>query len=110
MKFSNKGFTPSCQSEKTLTLPINYDKSHWSVRKKAREQYCMQQMWKCWHCGEDLHFNPPKSVMEKPINMKLFPKGMLDNPIHLHHDHKTGMTIGAVHARCNCVLWQYYGE
>lgn len=31
-------------------------------------------------------------------------------PVHLHHDHKTGLTIGAVHAKCNAVLWQYYGE
>ncbi|AGI61771.1 hypothetical protein VCO139_0016 [Vibrio phage VCO139] len=42
--------------------------------------------------------------------MKLFPKNMFQYPIHLHHDHNTGMTIGAVHARCNAVLWEYYGE
>ena len=106
MKFENKGFS----ANKSLVLPINYNKAHWTVRKQAREQYCMEQMWKCCHCGGDLHFNPPKEIMDKPINLKLFPKSMFDYPIHLHHDHKTGMTIGAVHARCNAVLWQYYGE
>ncbi|AUR86309.1 hypothetical protein NVP1084O_102 [Vibrio phage 1.084.O._10N.261.49.F5] len=93
-----------------MKLPINYKESHWAVRKQAREQYCIIQMWKCCHCKEDLMFNPPKHIMDKPLNMKLFPKGMLDHPIHLHHCHKTGMTIGAVHAKCNAVLWQYYGE
>jgi hypothetical protein len=28
----------------------------------------------------------------------------------LHHCHQTGLTIGAVHAKCNAVLWQYHGE
>ncbi|CAH9016367.1 hypothetical protein VPH5P1C_0041 [Vibrio phage 5P1c] len=97
-------------SPKKLSLPVNYNKCHWSVRKQAREQYCEEQEWKCCHCGEDLNGTPSNEVMSKTINRRLFPKGMFDHPIHLHHDHKTGMTIGAVHAKCNAVLWQYYGE
>ena len=108
MKFGKKIFTPSSQT--LITLPINYEKSDWRVRKQAREQYCEVQEWKCWYCGEDLRQSPCESVLRKNLNMRLFPKGMLDNPIHLHHNHKNGMTIGAVHARCNCVLWQYHGE
>jgi hypothetical protein len=39
-----------------------------------------------------------------------FIKQILEDSVHLHHSHETGMTIGAVHARCNAVLWQYHGE
>lgn len=108
-KFSKKGFG-SQAAPNDLVLPIDYNKSHWTIRKQAREQYCREQMWKCYHCGEDLHSNPRKDIMDKSINMKLFPKGMFNHPIHLHHDHRTGMTIGAVHSKCNAVLWQYHGE
>jgi len=30
--------------------------------------------------------------------------------MHLHHNHETDMTEGAVHAYCNAVLWQYEGK
>lgn len=53
---------------------------------------------------------PPEKITSKPINWKLFPKEFLKNPIHLHHSHDTDMTLGAVHAYCNAVLWQYHGE
>jgi hypothetical protein len=55
---------------------------------------------------------PTKEMQQKSINFSLFPGGIgfLKYPIHLHHDHNTGMTIGAVHARCNAILWQYHGE
>jgi hypothetical protein len=49
-------------------------------------------------------------VMSKKINVDLFPPNFFKWPVHLHHDHRTGMTIGAVHCRCNAVLWQYHGE
>ena len=93
-----------------MKLPINYKTSHWTVRKQAREQYIVEQNGLCCHCGNPLDGNPSDDVMRKTINMKLFPKGMFDYPVHLHHCHKTHMTIGAVHAKCNAVLWQYYGE
>ena len=48
--------------------------------------------------------------MEAKINYRLFPPGFLKNPIHLQHDHDTNMTEGAVHAKCNAVLWEYYGK
>ena len=51
-----------------------------------------------------------RAVTELEIHEELFPKNFFDHPIHLHHDHETGMTIGAVHAQCNAVLWQYHGE
>lgn len=93
-----------------MKLPINYKESHWTVRKQAREQYYTEQGGKCWFCGEDLSGAPREDILRKPINYKLFPKSMFDYPVHLHHDHKTQLTIGAVHAKCNAVLWQYYGK
>ena len=48
--------------------------------------------------------------MEKWIDEELVPENFFKYPVHLHHSHYTGMTIGAVHANCNAVLWQYHGE
>jgi hypothetical protein len=93
-----------------LDLPIDYNSADWVRRKLAREQYCIDQNWKCHHCGCDLKGDPPDDIINKRVDIKLFPKTMFKYPIHLHHCHKTGMTIGAVHAKCNAVLWQYYGE
>ena len=39
-----------------------------------------------------------------------FPQNFLQYPIHLQHNHDTGMTEGAVHNYCNAVMWQYEGR
>lgn len=106
--FESMGFHD--KNIESITLPINYDKSDVVTRRLARNQYCEDQGWKCCHCGVDLRSDPRKDIKNKYINLKIFPKSMFDYPIHLHHDHKTGLTIGAVHAKCNAVLWQYYGD
>lgn len=93
-----------------MKLPINYDESHWSVRRKARLQYVSEQNTICLHCGSKLNEDPSNEVQQLKINKDLFPSSMFDFPVHLHHDRKTGLTIGAVHAKCNAVLWQYFGE
>lgn len=93
-----------------MKLPINYHEVHWSVRKEAREEYVRQQEGKCWYCKEPLTGEPATHVQEKSVNKNLFPVNFFNWPVHLHHSHTTGMTIGAVHCRCNAVLWQYYGE
>lgn len=90
-----------------MKLPVNYEELHWTDRKKVREEYVKIQDGKCHHCGSSLFDEANES---RPINKKLFPKGFFDYPIHLHHCHKTGMTIGALHNRCNAALWQYEGE
>lgn len=89
--------------------PVNYDFMTQPQRRKVREAYVIFQKGLCQHCQAPLD-KPP--VMDKKINWGLFPGGkkFLNHPIHLHHDHKTGMTIGAVHSYCNAVLWQYHGE
>jgi hypothetical protein len=93
-----------------MKLPINYTKAHWTVRKEARLQYIEEQEGLCWFCKQPLTKEPSKEVSILRINERLFPKNFFSFPIHLHHDHKTGLTIGAVHAKCNAVLWQYHGE
>lgn len=103
-------FKVNKESLKPLELPINYDDAHWTVRKQARIQYVKEQKGKCQYCGNLLINQPTEAVMSSSINIMLFPVGFFERPIHLHHDHKTGLTIGAVHARCNAYLWQYKGE
>lgn len=93
-----------------MKLPINYDAAHWTVRKQARDEYAKLQGGKCFHCGSDLIGNASDEMMKKKINKGLFPDSFFKWPVHLHHCHKTGMTIGAVHNQCNAVLWQYHGE
>jgi hypothetical protein len=93
-----------------MKLPIDYTKAHWSFRKKAREAYVVNQGGKCFHCRNPLDGQPSEAILAKRINLCLFPENFFKFPIHLHHCHNTGMTIGAVHSNCNAVLWQYHGE
>ena len=93
-----------------MDLPINYEELHWSQRKIVREEYIKLQRGKCCHCGESLDKNSCSSVRNLIVDKSLFPPNFFKWPIHLHHNHNTGMTIGAVHCYCNAVLWQYHGE
>ena len=93
-----------------LDLPINYDRADYVTRKIARLQYAREQDGNCLHCGAKLHQRPSNKILGVKINMDLFPADFFFYPVHLHHDHKTGLTIGAVHALCNAYLWQYRGE
>lgn len=94
---------------KKFDLPVDYNKLHWTQKKVVREQYVEEQEGKCFYCGNDLEGSPSKEIIDKKINLKLFPRGFFNNPVHLQHDHKTGFTQGAVHAHCNAVMWQYEG-
>ena len=93
-----------------MELPVKYKGLHWTEKKKVRELYIERQKGLCCHCGEPLSGNPPKGITRYSIKRSLFPKNFFDWPIHLHHNHDTGMTIGAVHNQCNAFLWQYLGE
>lgn len=91
-------------------LPIDYDTLTPQQRREVRKQYVEEQNGVCMFCEGSLLLDPPKHITEKSINWKLFPDNFLKFPIHLQHDHLTGMTEGAVHAYCNAVLWQYYNR
>lgn len=76
----------------------------------VREKYISLQDGRCYYCKADLESDPPEDVLSKRIHKFLFPADFFKHPIHLHHNHDTGLTIGAVHAFCNAVLWQFHGE
>lgn len=93
-----------------MKLPVNYNELTFSERKLVREEYTELQRGKCYYCGNSLDRSPSPEVEGRKIDTTLFPPNFFKWPVHLHHDHKTGMTKGAVHCYCNAVLWQYYGE
>lgn len=94
----------------TRTLPVDYTTLEWWERKAVREQYVAEQAGRCHHCGGLLTEAPIGKDADRRINRSLFPPSFFKYPVHLHHDHSSNLTIGAVHNHCNAVLWQYYGE
>lgn len=93
-----------------MELPVNYSGLHWREKRVVREEYINQQGGICYHCEKPLNGEPARDIASKSINKRLFPQNFFKWPVHLHHCHNTGMTIGAVHSYCNAVLWQYHGE
>lgn len=93
-----------------MKLPQDYTKLTGKQRRLVREEYVRIQDNKCCYCQESLDRPPRADVSMKPINWGLFPEGFMNHPVHLQHDHDTGMTEGAVHSLCNAVLWQYNGR
>ena len=90
-----------------MKLPVVYHDTHYTERRKIREEYARLQKGLCLFCNSPLDSNPPKEITDKEINWKLFPPNFLRYPNHLQHCHKTGLTEGTVHAYCNAVMWQY---
>ena len=93
-----------------MKLPIDYARAHWMTRIDARNQYIDEQEGMCMYCKESLDEDPPSSITDKKIDWSLFPSSFLKYPVHLQHNHSSGMTEGAIHAYCNAVLWQYDGR
>lgn len=91
-------------------LPVEYSRLNWKERKSVREQYIKQQNGLCYWCKQPLDSDPPQEIQNKKINLRLFPPNFLQHPVHLQHNHDTDLTEGAVHARCNAVMWQYFGR
>ncbi len=94
----------------TYDLPVMYRDTHFLDRRKIREQYVKEQNGLCFYCGCDLRKPAPEKITSKEINWSKFPPNFLKYPIHLQHDHETGLTEGAVHNYCNAVMWQYEGR
>ena len=95
-----------------MKLPTNYTKLTPFQRRIVREHYVTKQNNKCMFCNNYLDEDPPIEITSKWIDWSLFPggKNFLNHPIHLQHNHNTGMTEGAVHAFCNAYMWQYEGR
>jgi hypothetical protein len=93
-----------------MELPVNYEELTTLERKEVREEYVKLQEGKCYYCGKALNWSPSEEVRNKEVNWNLFPPQFLKYPVHLQHNHDTGMTEGAVHSLCNAVMWQYEGR
>ena len=93
-----------------MKLPVNYNEILPKERRVVRNEYIRLQNGLCAYCGEPLSGKPRKDIADKKVNVYLFPPNMFMYSVHLHHNHETGMTIGAVHCHCNAVAWQYDGE
>ena len=93
-----------------ITLPTNYKKLAIYEVKQVRNEYIKLQNGLCYYCKKPLTDIVNYNTTGKKITIKLFPKNFFKYPIHLHHDHNTDMTIGAVHNYCNAILWEYHGE
>jgi hypothetical protein len=93
-----------------VRLPVVYDSLDRNEVRGVREQYISKQGGKCYYCGASLSGKPSRKARNKRIQTKYFPDSFFKYPIHLHHDHRTGLTLGAVHNHCNAVLWQHHKE
>ena len=93
-----------------IKLPVEYNSLHFTERRAIREEYIRVQNGLCYYCNAPLSGEPSDGVAKKAVKKKLYPEGFFNSPIHLHHSHVTGMTLGAVHCHCNAVLWEYEGE
>lgn len=102
--------SPWAKPSPCVALPARYSELSADQRRRVREQYAALQGGLCWACREPLLGDPPAHVRAKPLTGARFPRGFFKWPEHLHHDHKTDLTIGTVHAVCNAVLFIYEGQ
>lgn len=96
--------------EPPIKLPAVYDQLTPEQRKRVRETYAKKQKGRCYHCKQPLEHKPPERITKLPLIRVTYPPDFFKWPVHLHHNHETGLTIGAVHAYCNAVLYEYHGE
>lgn len=96
--------------EEAMKLPVKYRGLTIQQKREVREEYIRLQGGKCLHCGNPLDGKATQEILDHWIDESLFPPNFLQHPVHLHHCHETGLTIGAIHCHCNAVLWQYHGE
>lgn len=93
-----------------MKLPANYEALSHEERREVRETYVTEQKGLCCYCTEPLWCKSPHEEKKTKVNWWRFPggrEGFLKYEVHLHHDHETGLTIGAVHAYCNAVSFDY---
>jgi len=91
-------------------LPVDYRSLTWRERIAVREQYVREQDGWCFYCGKFLYEDPPSEIDDAYIDWSKFPRNFLEYPVHLQHNHSSGMTEGAVHAYCNAYMWMYEGQ
>jgi transposase-like protein len=95
------------------TLVQKYDDLNWKQRLKLRDRYVEHFHGVCMYCHEQLDSEPASIVRDSTDEIAWdvspgFKEGFLKNPVHLHHDHNTGLTLGPVHALCNAHSWHFF--
>jgi hypothetical protein len=93
-----------------IELPVIYNEIPWPEKKRVREAYIKQQNGLCYHCHHPLDGEPSDEMKAMTVTPRLYPDTFFKFPIHLHHSHETGLTIGVVHNRCNAILWEHHNE
>lgn len=93
-----------------MKIPVHYPSLSPKQRRVFREHYVKLQKGVCLFCKAPLDGPPSKEIQDARIEPKLFPPGFFSHPVHLHHNHRTGMTECAVHARCNAYLFEHLGR
>jgi hypothetical protein len=93
-----------------ISLPVKYTELTPRQKIQVREQYIRLQGGNCHFCKASLSGPAAETILKMKVSARLFPIGFFKYPVHLHHSHDTGLTIGAVHNHCNAVLWQYFEE
>ncbi len=93
-----------------VQLPVEYAGLSPSGKQLVRKAYMQKQKGLCYYCRHPLLKPPSYKVQHAKITWSLFPENFQRYPIHLHHDHETGLTLGVVHMRCNAYLWEYENE
>lgn len=97
--------------QERLQIPAMYDALTWVERRMVREEYIVLQKGACYWCKQTLLHDVSDDIKAKyPLDPRYWGPKFLEHPVHLHHDHNTGLTLGATHAYCNAILAQYYGE
>lgn len=90
-------------------LPVQYSTLSPQDKVRVRLEYIRRQDNRCCYCNAKFTEGIPESIWSKVIHRELFPANFFDYPIHLHHCHQTGFTIGAIHAWCNAVSFEHDG-
>ena len=94
-------------------IPQRYRDLNGNQRRKLRDEYVEHFRGRCLYCGRQLD-DKPSSVVRQAAdaiewnNMPGGKEGFLSNPIHLHHDQITGLTLAPIDALCNAHSWEFY--
>lgn len=93
-----------------IELPARYDDLTVDQRARVRDDYARRQRGICPLCLQPLLADPPPVIRRLKVDKMRWPPEFFKWPQHLHHNHRTGLTIGTYHARCNAVLACYFNE
>ena len=87
-----------------LELPTKYSSLSGERLSAVKEAYICLQRERCWLCGNNL-YELSKYLVDNPKLMPLCGNELAERyPLHLHHDHDTGLTLGVTHAECNIII------